>query len=205
MQMLFAARFFFRRAIPCRHRSAKLSLNAHPDTAVQSAETYAFAGVYCFGRGIFRSVVKTGADFGYQQLTRVRAGELTYPKLMAWEGAFGIVPQECDGCYVSPEFPVFAVNTERVLPDVLDVSFRTPAISPEIAGVSAGTNARRRRLQPSTFLAWKFPLPPMEEQHRLRDIKHRVDALRAHHESHRADLDALHRSLLLDGAFKGEI
>ena len=30
-------------------------------------------------------------------LTRLRAGDFVYPKLMAWEGAFGVVPPECEG------------------------------------------------------------------------------------------------------------
>jgi hypothetical protein len=46
---------------------------------------------------------------------------------MAWEGAFGIVPSELEGFVVSPEFPVFEVIEERVLPETLDIYFRTPA------------------------------------------------------------------------------
>jgi hypothetical protein len=42
------------------------------------------------------------------------------------QGAFGVVPPECDGCVVSTEFPVFEVVEELVFSEVLDTYFRTP-------------------------------------------------------------------------------
>ena len=35
----------------------------------------------------------------------------------------GIIPPECGGCFVSPEFPVFTVRQERVFPELLDAYF----------------------------------------------------------------------------------
>lgn len=116
------------------------------DVIVEPNETYQFAGVYSFGRGVFRSQQKTGAEFAYKRLTRLRAGEFVYPKLMAWEGALGIVPEECDGLVVSPEFPVFELNQELVLPETLDVYFRSPKVWPTLSSASTGTNIRRRRI-----------------------------------------------------------
>ena len=105
-----------------------------PDVIVQQDESYQFAGVYCFGRGVFRAQAKTGMAFAYRQLTRLKTGNFVYPKLMAWEGALGIVPAECDGCVVSTEFPVFEVLEDRVLPEVLDTYFKSPNVWPELAG-----------------------------------------------------------------------
>src|SRR5204862_2893850 len=110
------------------------------DVRVQAERTYRFAGVYSFGRGVFVGNTKSGTEFAYPWLTRLRAGDFVYPKLMAWEGAFGIVPPECDGLVVSTEFPVFEVNHDRVLPAVLDVHFRDPALWASIGGASTGTN-----------------------------------------------------------------
>lgn len=135
-----------------------------PDVTVDRSASYDFAGVYSFGRGVFRAGTKTGMDFAYPRLSTLRAGDFTYPKLMAWEGALGVVPPECDGCVVSTEFPVFEVMQDRVLPEVLDVHFRNPSVWPQLAGASTGTNARRRRLNPSDFLAYQFPLPSRSVQ-----------------------------------------
>lgn len=138
-----------------------------PDVQVEQTGTYQFAGVYCFGRGVFKSQERTGTSFAYSVLTKVRAGEFTYPKLMAWEGAFGIVPQACDGFHVSPEFPVFEIDQARLLPDFLGYYFKIPAVWEAVSGGSTGTNIRRRRLNPSDFLATKFALPPLAEQRRI--------------------------------------
>ena len=175
-----------------------------PDTKVLGDQIYDFAGVYSFGRGVFSSITKTGLDFAYTALTQVRAGEFTYPKLMAWEGAFGIIPPECDGCFVSPEFPVFGVRQDLVFPELLDAYFRSPRVWPEIAAISSGTNARRRRLQPSSFLNYRFPLPSREAQKQIRDTLEARTRLRAAQDSRAADLAALMPSLL-DRAFKGEL
>jgi len=152
-----------------------------PDVVVDRLAQYCFAGVYSFGRGVFPSVVKMGSEFAYERLSTVRVGDFTYPKLMAWEGALGVVPVECDGMVVSPEFPVFTVNTNEVLPEVLDIYFRTPEIWPVLAEISGGTNARRRRLQPSTFLNYQMPVPSMDIQLKLREVHRQTKILRAKH------------------------
>lgn len=161
------------------------------DVAVSRTEQYRFAGVYSFGRGVFASAVKVGSEFAYERLSTVRAGDFIYPKLMAWEGALGIVPQECDGMVVSPEFPVFSINTRLVLPEVLDIYFRTPDVWPELASISGGTNVRRRRLQPSAFLNYKMPVPSMATQLRLRGLHQHVRALKAKHAAIRLSNAAL--------------
>jgi type I restriction enzyme S subunit len=146
-----------------------------PDVKVESDQEYHFAGVYSFGRGVFVGQRKLGSEFSYDRLTRLREGEFVYPKLMAWEGALGIVPHQCDGLVVSPEFPVFELDRARVLPATLDTYFKMPRIWPLLSGASTGTNVRRRRLHPSEFLAHELPLPSMDTQHKLHQLKLSAD------------------------------
>jgi type I restriction enzyme, S subunit len=175
-----------------------------PDVTVCADESYQFAGVYCFGRGVFKAACKSGMDFAYPRLTRLRAGEFVYPKLMAWEGAFGIVPPECDGCVVSTEFPVFEVIEDRVLAEVLDTHFRTPSVWSGISGASTGTNVRRRRLNPQDFLDYEMAVPSRETQMTLRKVRAEVDALKFLQAATAAELDAL-LPAILDRAFKAEL
>jgi type I restriction enzyme, S subunit len=174
-----------------------------PNVRVDATETYHFAGIYCFGRGVFRGERKTGMDFAYKQLTQIRTGDFVYPKLMAWEGALAVVPEECDGLYVSPEFPVFTINEERVLPEVLDVYFRSPTVWPLLSGVSTGTNVRRRRLNPNDFLNYQFPLPPRQVQLALRVTRGKMNLLRPLQDQ-KPQIDALLLAIL-DRAFKGAL
>ena len=145
-----------------------------PDATVDPTETYNFAGVYSFARGVFRGQARLGSEFSYRRLTRLRKGEFVFPKLMAWEGGFGIVPEECDGCYVSPEFPVFEINRDRLIPLFLGFYFRIPEVWASMSGGSTGTNVRRRRLHPKDFLLREIPLPPLATQ---RQVVARIEEL----------------------------
>jgi type I restriction enzyme, S subunit len=142
-----------------------LNVNVEPDVS------YQFAGVYSFGRGVFKGGLKTGAEFAYPKLSRITSGDFIYPKLMAWEGALGVVPEACDGCVVSPEFPVFGIDKTKVLPDVFDVYFRNPSTWKSLQSGSTGTNVRRRRLNPTDFLKLKIPVPSMVTQQKLAAIR----------------------------------
>ena len=78
-----------------------------PDVTVDGTVQYRFAGVYSFGRGVFPVSSRQAAVCLRAAVDR-RAGDFTYPKLMAWEGALGVVPPECDGMVVSRNFSVLA-------------------------------------------------------------------------------------------------
>lgn len=170
-----------------------------PDVAVERDAQYQFAGVKSFGGGVFRSALKSGSDFAYRALTRVMKDEFVYPKLMAWEGALGVVPEDCDGLVVSPEFCVFVVDRKVVEPRWLDLYFRQPSVWPALAGGSAGTNMRRRRIYPADFLRFMIPLPSVDVQRAV--LKH-VDEVLADVEQHRRSIGAA--SAALNAALLGE-
>lgn len=160
--------------------------------------------MYCFGRGVFIGRRKTGMEFQYPRLTTLRTGDFVYPKLMAWEGALATVPPECNGLVVSTEFPVFEVNRAKVLPEVLDVHFRTPDVWPELSGTSTGTNMRRRRLNPADFLRYQFPLPSMATQQRVKAIREKAGSTTGIRADQIKELEAMFPAIL-DRAFRGEL
>lgn len=162
-----------------------------PHVTVNPSAEYTFAGVYSFGRGVFRGATRQGTTFSYTRLTQVHTGEFIYPKLMAWEGALGVVPPDCDGLVVSPEFPVFTVNTDRVLPEIIDMYFRSPAVWPGLAAISSGTNVRRRRLHPSAFLKYQMPLPAMSVQQKLRERLRQVATIKLLRQESAGPVEAL--------------
>jgi type I restriction enzyme S subunit len=138
-----------------------------PDIVVSPAATYDFAGVKSFGGGVFRGPSKAGSQFSYRRLSRIRSGQFIYPKLMAWEGALGIVPGNLDGLFVSPEFCVFDVDRDAADPRWIDYYFRQASVWPRLSSGSSGTNIRRRRIYPADFLKHQVPLPPLAEQRRI--------------------------------------
>jgi type I restriction enzyme S subunit len=96
-----------------------------PDTTVHPEQEYPLAGVYSFGRGLFQQKTIRGSETRYARLSKVNLDEFVYPKLMAWEGALGTVPKDCDGRFVSPEFCVFKIDKSVVSPSIVDVYSET--------------------------------------------------------------------------------
>jgi type I restriction enzyme S subunit len=174
------------------------------DVSVEADQVYQFAGVYCFGKGAFVGQHKSGMDFQYPRLTRLRTDDFVYPKLMAWEGALAVVPPECDGLVVSTEFPVFEIDQSKVLPEVLDVYFRTPSVWPALSGASTGTNVRRKRLNPADFLKYQIPLPSKESQQRLREIRSKLRGVTQGRVETIKELDAMLPAILHSVFHNGE-
>jgi type I restriction enzyme S subunit len=185
-------------------RVRELATLRPPDVKVDPLEEYHFAGVYSFGRGVFRGQRKLGSEFSYPRLTRLQAGNFVYPKLMAWEGALGVVPPGCDGLVVSTEFPVFEIDVTIMLPEVVDTYFRSPEIWPSLSGQSGGTNVRRRRLNPNDFLDLEMPWPDLATQAAIQQCVSGVSKIGILQAETAAKLDAM-LPTILDRAFKGEL
>jgi hypothetical protein len=131
---------------------------------VEPDHVYRLLGVRSFGRGAFASGSMSGADTAYKKLRQFRAGQVCYPKLMAWQGAFSTVPKSLDGCFASPEFVGFDVDATRTSPSYIDQCLRWDGLVAAAAAASTGTNANRRRLRPHDFLSLSVPLPDQDTQ-----------------------------------------
>jgi type I restriction enzyme S subunit len=128
---------------------------------------YPFAGTYSYARGIFVGERKQGSTFALPKIQRIRAGDFIYCKIMAWEGAFGLVPKEADGCVMSGAFVAYEVNDRRVDLAFLDWYFKVPTHWQEVGSQSSGTNVRRQSLHPRQFEKTEMPLPSLTEQRRI--------------------------------------
>ena len=128
---------------------------------------YPFAGTYSFARGIFVGERKLGSTFALPKIQRVRQGDFVYCKIMAWDGAFGLVPSEADNCVMSGAFVAYELNRDRIDERFLDYFFKVPAHWQSIGSQSSGTNVRRQSLHPNQFEAAEIPLPPLAEQRRV--------------------------------------
>ena len=128
---------------------------------------YPFAGTYSFARGIFVGERKLGSSFSLPRVQRLREGDFVYCKIMAWEGVFGLVPKEADGCVMSGAFVVYELDRSRIIPEFLDYYFKIPAHWKTIGAQSTGTNVRRQSLHPDQFEVFSIPLPPLSEQRRI--------------------------------------
>lgn len=86
--------------------------------AVDAAKEYRLLGVRLDGQGPFLRETVMGTQTAATRLFRVASGDFICSRLFACRGAFGVIEQELDGCYVSGEFPTFTPAADK-----LDVRF----------------------------------------------------------------------------------
>lgn len=136
-------------------------------TSVHADREYPNFGIYSFGRGLFAKPPISGATTSASTLYQVRAGQFIYSRLFAFEGAYGLVGEEFDGCFISNEYPHFDCDSKRIRSDYLVAYFKWRKAWEQAATLSTGMGDRRRRIQPEQLLKLPIPIPPLTEQRRL--------------------------------------
>lgn len=135
------------------------------EVTLEPGEYYRTAGIYSFGRGAFERGIVQGADTSYQSLFRLHEDQVVLSRLNGWEGAVDVVDGRLAGCFVSNEYPTFAVDRSRADPAFLRWIVRWPTFWDRL--VPRGSMVRRKRVQPAQFLKVPIPLPPIAEQFRI--------------------------------------
>src|SRR6266508_2524119 len=129
---------------------------------VHPTAEYPNLGIYSFGKGVFPKPPISGAATSAPTLYRVRARQLIYSRLFAFEGAYALVPPDMDGWYVSNEYPTFDVDESKALPEFVRLTLCRRRTWEELAGMTVGMGHRRQRLQPDALLAFEIHLPSLE-------------------------------------------
>ena len=171
---------------------------------VQADRAFPNLGIYSFGRGLFHKPPIDGALTSATTLRRVRKGQFIYSRLFAFEGAYGFVSDEFDGCFVSNEYPTFNCHLNQIRAEFIAAYFKSPSVWKEIAAGSKGLGDRRQRVQPDKILSHAVWLPPLEWQDCVAQMQAHVDAIKKLQAETAAELDAMLPSIL-DKAFKGEL
>jgi type I restriction enzyme S subunit len=172
--------------------------------AVRPDEVYPNLGIYSFGRGLFMKPPIEGSATSAGALWRVRAGQFIYSRLFAFEGAYGVVPADLDGHFVSNEFPMFDCDQSVIRPEFLSAYFSVPTVWARVASGSKGLGNRRQRVKPAQLLTHRLWIPPLAWQEKIAEVDATAAALRRLQSQTAAELDALMPSIL-DRAFRGEL
>lgn len=158
---------------------------------VDPEQSYRLLGVRLEGNGPFIRETVKGTETSAARLNRVQVGDFIYSRLFAWRGAFGVVPTEMNGCFVSNEFPVFNVIPSRLDPGYLLRWFQLPSVWNKVEENCTGsTPTTRNRFKEQFFLRLEIPLPSLAEQ---QAIVARLDALAEKTRQLEAHLDAVER------------
>lgn len=117
-----------------------------------------------------------GSKIGTKRQHVIHAGQFIMSKIDARNGAYGIVPEELEGSIVTNDFPVFDVDTNKIIPQFLVLVSTTNKFVEFARKCSSGTT-NRKRIDIDAFLNQQIPLPSIEEQEKILDeyneqIKH---------------------------------
>lgn len=139
------------------------------DRAVPSCEVSEvnLAGVYSFGRGLFKRGPMKPAETSYKYYNRLFQDDFVISQPKAWEGALARVTHEFNGWFLSPVFPTFSVDPNLLDPAYLEWFCRRKSVWRDLQTKSKGMGARRETVSAEQFLSLKIPLPPLDEQRRI--------------------------------------
>ena len=110
--------------------------------------------------------LKTGSEIGTKRQTVVHSGQFIVSKIDARNGAFGVIPDDLEGAIVTNDFPVFDVDSTKILPQFMVLISTTPQFVEFARKCSSGTT-NRKRIDIDAFLQQAIPLPSLEEQNAL--------------------------------------
>ncbi len=131
--------------------------------APQPGTTYRQIGVRLWGQGAYERTALDGADTRYAWLYEVREGDIVVNKIWARNGSVSVIQSGLSGCFASPEFPTYTIDTRRMRPDWFGWFTRCRTLWSQCDHLSRGTSGKNR-LRPERFLDVTIPLPPLEEQ-----------------------------------------
>ena len=167
---------------------------------IDPATAYKFAGVYCFGKGIFEREELLGANTSYKNFNRLHKDHITISKVKGWEGAIARITEEFEGLFLSPQYPTFKVKDENETDTKFVEHFLLQEkIWKELLGKSVGIGARRNSISEAKFLNLSIPLPPLPEQQRIvakiESIKNSIEEIQRLRAEQEKDIKNLRYSL----------
>ena len=107
--------------------------------------------------------LERGSEIGTKRQTIVHAGQFIVSKIDARNGAFGVIPDDLEGAIVTNDFPVFDVDSSKILPQFMVLISTTPQFVEFARKCSSGTT-NRKRIDIDAFLQQVIPLPSLKEQ-----------------------------------------
>jgi type I restriction enzyme S subunit len=136
--------------------------------SVDPEKTYKILGAHWYAKGLYVKDILAGSEIRADKVYRVEPADFVYNRLFAWKGSFAVAGQDHDDCYVSNEFPCFAIKRDTANPTYLWKYFsRKSAWDEALSFSTGGTPTSRNRLKEQQFLALKVPLPSLPEQRRI--------------------------------------
>lgn len=157
--------------------------NSRPHTLAVDQDAN-LVGMRWYGGGPFHRELKLAQKIQKKTHFIIKSGDVIYNKLFAWKGAFGVVPNDLDGMFVSDKFPTYEIDSTKADGRYLAWYFRHHDAWEQARKKSTGSAAiSKLTLNPPQFLDLEIPLPSLEQQNKISDqldfYANRIDAAKA--------------------------
>ena len=118
------------------------------------------------GGGISVRDEEIGKQIGTKSQFLVKQSQFLLSKIDARNGAFGVVPEECEGAIITGNFWTFDIDYEQINPHYLKLFTSTKHFQELCQRASNGTT-NRNYLQEGLFINMEVPLPDLDLQNQL--------------------------------------
>jgi type I restriction enzyme S subunit len=167
-------------------------------------QNYPETGIRSFGKGTFHKPALTGEQLGNKRICRIKAGDLVFMNVFAWEGAIAVAQPEDDGRVASHRFMMHEVLPDQATAEYLCYYFLTEHGLEQIRGASPGSAGRNRTLGITKLEKIPVPVPPIEDQRRFAKLRKLHFQLQRLNQEAEAELASFTPALLAK-AFQGEL
>ena len=133
---------------------------------IENGKSYQRVTVKINNGGVFPRDIETGENIGTKSQYEIKPGQFLMSKIDARNGAFGLVPATLDGAIVTNDFPVFDIDSTKIIAEFLVLVTTTKEFIHFAQSCSSGTT-NRQRIDIESFLNVKIPLPSISEQKRI--------------------------------------
>jgi type I restriction enzyme S subunit len=175
---------------------AEISPLVRREITIKPEEIYTELGVRSFYKGIFHRRSLAGTDYSWQNLFRVKTGDIIFSNIMAWEQAIGLAGENENYCVGNHRMLTCETNTAEARPGFLWYYFTTDDGFSKILSASPGTAARNKTLKADSLMAIEVPVPKLAQQKAFERLQEKVEAIKIKHADTRKSLKALLPSLL---------
>jgi type I restriction enzyme S subunit len=118
------------------------------------------------GQGVYLRDEVIGVEIGTKNQFKAQTNQFLLSKIDAMNGAFGIVPVQCDGAIITGNFWTYNINDGIILKDYLELLCVKQIFTEFSIAASEGTT-NRKYLREDKFLNLSISLPPLPEQQRI--------------------------------------
>lgn len=179
-----------------RARMADVAPLVRREVTIEPETLYTEIGIRSFFRGMFPRRTMAGAEFTWQSLYLIEAGDVVFSNLMAWERGIALAGKADASCVGNHRMLTCAADRARLLPGLLFFYFTTREGFSQIEAASPGSIARNKTLSPQGLATIEVPLPSLDAQQWFEALRVKADAIRALNAAAADDAAALMPAML---------